>query len=280
MTRRWASSRLPSARSRASSGTANDGRPGLPGGAALRLVVASVLGAVIGLEREIHSHPAGMRTQLLVALGSAMFTVLSVHGFSGFLGPGGASNYDPTRIAAQIVSGIGFLGAGAILHYGLSIKGLTTAASLWATAAAGMAVGAREYVLAVVGTAIVLFSLGPLSRIAARLHPEGQRPTSLAPGAGQTRGAGRAFGAHRGHGHGNGRQRDPQAGKGPLRDRPRPARASAHVRASRAHGDQRGGGGRGRPILGGAGVARSVARLIAGARGRLGSNVTPSGGGQ
>ncbi|HET7677474.1 MAG TPA: MgtC/SapB family protein [Candidatus Limnocylindrales bacterium] len=146
---------------------------------AVRLLVASVLGAAIGFERELHAHPAGMRTHLLVSLGSAIFTVLSIHGFGGFLAPGEGGTIDPTRIAAQIVSGIGFLGAGAIIHYGTSVKGLTTAASLWATAAIGLAVGAQEYAVGVVGTAIVLFSLGPLNRLAARVEPRGGRRRDL-----------------------------------------------------------------------------------------------------
>src|SRR5438034_10018977 len=86
---------------------------------AARLLIAAILGAGIGFEREIHDHPAGMRTHLLVALGSAIFTELSIFGF----GPsaGGSANVDPTRIAAPVVSGIGFLGAGAILKYGTSV---------------------------------------------------------------------------------------------------------------------------------------------------------------
>src|SRR5438093_9205782 len=96
---------------------------------AARLLVASALGAAIGLEREIHEHPAGMRTHLLVSLGTAIFTVLSIYGFEGITANGVAPTVDPTRIAAQVVSGIGFLGAGAILKYGTSIRGLTTAAS-------------------------------------------------------------------------------------------------------------------------------------------------------
>ena len=98
---------------------------------AVRMLIAAILGAAIGLEREIHEHPAGMRTHLLVSLGSAIFTILSIHGFGGLAGQ---APVDPTRIAAQIVSGIGFLGAGAILKYGTSIRGLTTAASLWTAA--------------------------------------------------------------------------------------------------------------------------------------------------
>jgi putative Mg2+ transporter-C (MgtC) family protein len=132
--------------------------------------VAAVLGALVGLEREIHQHPAGMRTHLLVSFGSAMFTVLSVFGFVGVLASGEGTAPDPTRIAAQIVTGIGFLGAGAIIKYGTSIRGLTTAGSLWATSAIGMAAGAGQPLLAVVGTAIVLFSLWPLNWIVERLH--------------------------------------------------------------------------------------------------------------
>lgn len=137
---------------------------------AFRLVVASGLGALVGLEREIHQHPAGMRTHLLVSFGSAMFTVLSVFGFVGLLASGEGAAPDPTRIAAQIVTGIGFLGAGAIIKYGTSIQGLTTAGSLWATSAIGMAAGAGQPLLAIVGTGIVLFSLWPLNWIVDRLH--------------------------------------------------------------------------------------------------------------
>ncbi|HWP62645.1 MAG TPA: MgtC/SapB family protein [Candidatus Binatia bacterium] len=133
---------------------------------ALRLVIAAAVGALVGLEREIHGHPAGMRTHLLVALGSALFTVLSAHGF-GPTAPDGP--VDPTRIAAQIVTGIGFLGAGAIVKEGATIKGLTTAASLWATAALGMAAGAGAHLIGVVATAIVLFSLWPLHWIEDRI---------------------------------------------------------------------------------------------------------------
>ena len=132
----------------------------------VRLLLAALFGAAVGFERELHGHPAGMRTHLLVSLGSALFTVLSAYGFASE--SGGA--VDPTRIAAQIVSGIGFLGAGAILKDGLSIRGLTTAASLWATAAIGLAAGAGEHLLAIVGTGIVLFSLWPLNRVADRIH--------------------------------------------------------------------------------------------------------------
>ena len=133
---------------------------------AFRMLIAALLGAAIGLEREIHEHPAGMRTHLLVALGSAIFTELSIYGFVGTT----TAPIDPSRVAAQVVSGIGFLGAGAILKYGTSIRGLTTAASLWTAAAIGMAAGAGEWLIAAVGTAIVIFSLWPLNRLVERMH--------------------------------------------------------------------------------------------------------------
>jgi putative Mg2+ transporter-C (MgtC) family protein len=133
----------------------------------VRLIVAAVLGLAVGFEREIHGHPAGLRTHMLVAMGSGLFTVLSIHGFGT---PSLATPIDPTRIAAQIVSGIGFLGAGAILKDGIVIRGLTTAASLWATSAVGMAAGAGEYVIAAVATGTILVSLWPINALAERLH--------------------------------------------------------------------------------------------------------------
>ncbi len=131
-------------------------------GYALRLLVAAILGALVGLEREIHERPAGMRTHLLVSLGSAGFTVLSI---AAFTAPGA----DPGRIAAQIVSGIGFLGAGAILKEGATVRGLTTAASLWAVAAVGMAAGAGAWVIAITVTAIAIISLWPLRLVTERM---------------------------------------------------------------------------------------------------------------
>lgn len=128
---------------------------------AVRLLVAAVLGAAIGLERERRDHPAGMRTHLLVGVGSATFTVLSIEAFA-------APGADPARVAAQIVTGIGFLGAGAILKRGANVRGLTTAASLWAVAAVGMAAGAAAWGVAVAATVIVLVSLWPLRIIEER----------------------------------------------------------------------------------------------------------------
>ena len=133
----------------------------------IRLILAAALGLAVGFEREIHGHPAGLRTHMLVAVGSALFTVISAYGF----GEGSATApIDPTRIAAQVVSGIGFLGAGAILKDGIVIRGLTTAASLWATSAVGMAAGAGEYVIAAVATGVILVSLWPINALAERLH--------------------------------------------------------------------------------------------------------------
>ena len=122
-----------------------------------RLVVALLLGAAIGFEREMDRQPAGFRTHSLVALGSALFTIISSYGFVGAT--------DPTRIAAQIVSGIGFIGAGTILHYRGGVRGLTTAASLWSVAAVGMAAGAGLLVMAAVGTVLIVVVLFVLERV-------------------------------------------------------------------------------------------------------------------
>jgi putative Mg2+ transporter-C (MgtC) family protein len=145
----------------------------------LRLLLAAIGGAAIGLEREIHDHPAGMRTHLLVAMGSALFAILSGTGYEDAFHQGIAAAPDPTRIAAQIVTGVGFLGAGAIIHQGNIIRGLTTAASLWATAAVGLAAGTGQYILGFVAVAIMLISLGPLNAIAARIHPTGSRAVTM-----------------------------------------------------------------------------------------------------
>ena len=145
----------------------------------VRLLIAAVLGAAIGLEREIHDHPAGMRTHLLVSLGSAIFTELSIFAFVSPPAPNGSLPTDTSRVAAQIVSGIGFLGAGAILKYGTTVTGLTTAASLWATAAIGMAAAAGAWLVAIVGTAIILASLGPLRWLIQKLRKDSDRTLRL-----------------------------------------------------------------------------------------------------
>jgi putative Mg2+ transporter-C (MgtC) family protein len=138
--------------------------------ALLRIVIAAGLGGAIGVEREIREREAGLRTHMLVSVGSALFTIVSAYGFHEFLTSGQAVvRADPSRIAAQIVTGIGFLGAGAIIRQGLSIRGLTTAATLWVVAAIGMAVGAGYYSGAVISTAVVLLSLWPLRIVAFRM---------------------------------------------------------------------------------------------------------------
>jgi len=141
----------------------------------LRVVVAAGLGGAVGLERELREREAGFRTHLLVSVGSCLFTLVSAYGFSEFA----SRSVDPTRIAAQIVTGVGFLGAGAIIRQGFSVRGLTTAAKLWVVAAIGMASGAGYYSAAVITTALVLFSLWPLRIIAfrtmTRFRPETDR---------------------------------------------------------------------------------------------------------
>jgi putative Mg2+ transporter-C (MgtC) family protein len=146
----------------------------------LRLALAAVLGGLIGVERELREREAGLRTHLLVALGSALFTIVGAYGFHAFLESGqSVVRADPTRIAAQIVTGIGFLGAGAIIRQGLSVRGLTTAATLWVVAAVGLAAGAGYYSAAVITTALVLIALYPLRilayRILRRVRPEDGR---------------------------------------------------------------------------------------------------------
>jgi putative Mg2+ transporter-C (MgtC) family protein len=140
----------------------------------LRIFVAAALGGAIGLERELRERQAGLRTHLVVSVGSALFTLVSAYGFHNFDG-----KVDPTRIAAQIVSGIGFLGAGAIIRQGLSVRGLTTAASLWLVAAIGMASGAGYWDGALIATLGALLTLGPLRvfsfRILSRYRPQRDR---------------------------------------------------------------------------------------------------------
>jgi putative Mg2+ transporter-C (MgtC) family protein len=148
----------------------------------LRLAVAAMLGGAIGVERELRDREAGIRTHLLVSLGSALFTILSAYGFHEFLASGASVvRADPTRIAAQIVTGIGFLGAGAIIREGLSIRGLTTAATLWVVAAIGMACGAGWYGAAIATTLFTVFALWPLRILAyktiERIKPEENRLT-------------------------------------------------------------------------------------------------------
>lgn len=127
-----------------------------------RLMLALVLGGLIGFEREKNSSAAGFRTHILVCLGSALIMLLSAYGFPEFADEPNV-RMDPARLAAQVISGIGFLGAGTILRNGMSITGLTTAASLWVVAAIGLASGAGFYFAAILTTVMVLVSLWVLS---------------------------------------------------------------------------------------------------------------------
>ena len=131
----------------------------------LNLVIAAFLGGLIGLEREAGHRPAGLRTTMLVCVGSALFTVLSIHAFPS------AGDVSNARVAAQIVTGIGFLGAGTVWRAQDHVKGLTTAASLWVAAAIGMAVGAGFGVLALAATVITLFILAVMQRLERRFFP-------------------------------------------------------------------------------------------------------------
>jgi putative Mg2+ transporter-C (MgtC) family protein len=156
--------------------------------ALLRLVVAAGLGGAVGLERELRDHEAGFRTHLLVALGACVFTLVSAYAWTDWtFSTREGMVFDPTRIAAQIVTGIGFLGAGAIIVRGINVRGLTTAATLWVVAAIGMAAGTGYYAVAVGATGLVLVSLGPLkivsARMLSRVRPEeAELAINLAPG--------------------------------------------------------------------------------------------------
>ncbi|CAH2030372.1 MgtC/SapB family protein [Trichlorobacter ammonificans] len=140
----------------------------------LRLVLAGFLGSLVGLEREIHGRPAGFRTHLLVALGAALFVLVSLEfyqrfGRSGLPGPPGV---DPGRVAAQVVTGIGFLGAGAIIKEGATVRGLTTAACLWVAAAIGVACGVGMFSLAAATTVLALISLLALKKVEAAISKD------------------------------------------------------------------------------------------------------------
>jgi len=124
----------------------------------LSIFIAAMLGGCIGLEREYRAKEAGFRTHFLVGLGSALFMILSAHGFESILGTPGV-RLDPSRIASQVVSGIGFIGAGTIIFQKNMVKGLTTAAGLWVTSAIGMTAGAGMYFLAATATVMVLVCL-------------------------------------------------------------------------------------------------------------------------
>ena len=139
----------------------------------LRLFVSLILSGMVGLERESHGRPAGFRTHILVALGSTLVMIVSAYGFREAFGPN--TDFDPARMAAQVISGIGFLGAGTIIHEGATIRGLTTAASLWSVAGIGLAVGIGMYYPAIITTGFVVLTLIVLNRLEFGLMGESGR---------------------------------------------------------------------------------------------------------
>jgi len=143
---------------------------------ALRLVTATVLAGLVGLDREHRRSAAGLRTHALVGMSACLLMIVSAFGFADILGTAGVG-LDPSRIAAQIVTGIGFLGAGTIIAHGESVRGLTTAASIWAVAALGIAVGGGMYRAAVCGTALALILLLVMRPIERRLDARWRKQT-------------------------------------------------------------------------------------------------------
>ncbi len=133
----------------------------------LRLLLAILLGGLVGFEREQSKHAAGLRTNILVCLGSCLLMLLSIYGFSEFADEPNV-RLDPARLAAQVITGIGFLGAGTILFTGKSITGLTTAASLWVVSAIGLAVGAGFYFASTTSTVMVLITLWAFNKLEKR----------------------------------------------------------------------------------------------------------------
>ena len=130
-----------------------------------RIFIATLLCGVIGLEREFKNHPAGFRTHLLVGIGSCLMMILSLYGFKGYIDNDPNKRFDPARIPSYVISGIGFLGGGTILVKGATVRGLTTAASIWIVAGLGLVIGAGMYVVAFFTTAIVLMCLIFLNRL-------------------------------------------------------------------------------------------------------------------
>lgn len=151
----------------------------------VKLLLATLLGGAIGLERELAGKSAGLRTNILICIGAALFTQLSLDVARVGVTPDGRPYGDPGRIAAQIIAGVGFLGAGAIVHGGGAIVGLTTAATIWAVAAVGMAVGAGAYVDAIGSTAlivVVLVGLRPLEAALLRKRRRVRATIRVRPG--------------------------------------------------------------------------------------------------
>ena len=151
----------------------------------LRIFVAAILGGAVGLEREYRDKAAGFRTHFLVALGSALFMIISAYGFEGAL-QSAEHRLDVSRIAAQVVSGIGFIGAGTIIFQKNAVRGLTTAAGVLVTAAIGLACGAGMYVLASTATFLVLLGLEAFNYVLQKfdMHRAKEEPTQTTPKGG------------------------------------------------------------------------------------------------
>ncbi len=132
----------------------------------VRLILAAILGGIVGIEREYNKHPAGFRTHLLVCVGACLVMILAMFGFQQFMEENREFvNFDPSRLAAYVVSGIGFLGAGTIMVQGYTVRGLTTAASIWVVAGIGLAIGIGMYYAGIFTTGIVILSLVFLNKV-------------------------------------------------------------------------------------------------------------------
>ncbi|MDP4098097.1 MgtC/SapB family protein [Paenibacillus sp. P96] len=143
----------------------------------IRLLLAVLLGGLIGFERERSNHAAGLRTHILVCLGSSLIMMLSIYGFAAFVREPSV-RIDPARLATAVITGVGFLGAGTILFTGKSITGLTTAASIWVVAAIGLGTGAGFYFASVASTVLVLLTLWTLNKLEQR-YLRGQKPHQI-----------------------------------------------------------------------------------------------------
>ena len=153
-----------------------------------RLLLVAVLAGGVGIERELREQEAGLRTHMLVGVGAALFVLAGTYSWSGFeFGNRVGIVLDPSRVIAYVVTGVGFLGAGAIMKNGEGVRGLTTAASLWVVAAVGVTVASGQYLLGIFATTVVLMSLWPVKHVARKLGIRRQRlkriVVNLAPGS-------------------------------------------------------------------------------------------------
>ncbi len=142
--------------------------------AVYHIILAAILGGIVGAERELSGHPAGLRTNILIATSSCLFTLLSIYAFPG-------TPRDTARVAAQIVTGVGFLGAGAVIQTRRAVHGLTTAATIWMVAAVGMAAATDLYLLGVATTLLTTVTLVLLAPLSARLAARAERQKKKAP---------------------------------------------------------------------------------------------------